>query len=438
MLTVYNSLLHLVANLLPFLRRIWPKLQSDLLAPRESLLERWEQKANLKNALWFHVSSVGELEQVRPVMDSLKKSGHSIYLTYFSNSVPKLVKDWSFVDRADYLPLDFPSEMEKMVKILRPKLLIFNRYDLWPNLMQQARRQGIPLLVVNASIPPQGIFGRFSLWIRRPLFFWVDGWTFVDTNAAEQWEPVVYQKVKGLVAGDPRVDRALQRVEAAMQEGKAKKHLARWRRKDFCVVAGSTWPQDEKILLEAWGQLALKKSLVLVPHEPEEDYLKGIEARLQKSQLSFVRWSELGGDGAPSDADVLLVDQRGFLAELYSVGTAAYVGGGFGRQIHSVVEPAAHGISVAFGPNYQRSPEAFNLVAAGGAISVCKAAELVEWWTNLEGHRKEKKEEAIRIFLQIHKGAGQRVAEFLEEGLREDGFRRKETWDRVGLEQRTS
>lgn len=438
MLTVYNSLLHLLANLLPLLRRIWPKLQTDLLAPRESLLERWEQKADLKNALWFHVSSVGELEQIRPVMDSLKKSGHSIYLTYFSNSVPKLVKDWSFVDRADYLPLDFPSDMEKMVKILQPKILIFNRYDLWPNLMQQARRQGIPLVVVNASIPPQGIFGRISLWIRRPLFFWVDGWTFVDTNAAEQWEPVVYQKVKGLVAGDPRVDRALQRVDAAMQEGKAQKRLSHWRKKEFCVVAGSTWPQDESILFDAWGKLPMKRSLVVVPHEPDPDYLRGIESRLRKMQLSFVRWSELGVDQQDSDADVLVVDQRGFLAEIYSVGNAAYVGGGFGRQIHSVVEPAAHGLSVAFGPHYHRSPEAFNLVAAGGAVSIRKPADLVQWWTSLEGQRKEKNEEAIRIFLQIHKGAGQRVAEFLEEGLREDGFRRKETWDRVELEQRTS
>jgi 3-deoxy-D-manno-octulosonic-acid transferase len=437
MLTLYNALLHLLANLLPFLRRIWPKLQSDLLAPRESLLERWQQKANLENALWFHVSSVGELEQVRPVMDALKKSGHPIYLTYFSNSVPKLVKDWSFVDRADYLPLDFPSEMEKLVKILRPKLLVFNRYDLWPNLMQQARQMGIPLVVVNASIPPQGLFGRLSLWIRRPLFFWVDGWTFVDTNAAEQWEPVVYRKVKGLVTGDPRVDRALERVEAAMQEGKARGRLNHWRRKKFCVVAGSTWPQDEKVLLEAWRQLPMEKSLVVVPHEPEPEYLRALEARLRASGLSSVRWTELG-EGQPAEADVLLVDQRGFLAEIYSVGTAAYVGGGFGRQIHSVVEPAAHGLSVAFGPHFQRSPEALNLVAAGGASSIRKARDLVQWWSTLEGQRKEQKEEAIRIFLQIHKGAGQRVAEFLEEGLRENRFRRKESWDRVDLEHQTS
>lgn len=434
MFNAYQILLKLFAFLIPFLRKTFPQMERDLFLPREGLIDRWKKKANLQDAIWFHVSSVGEMEQVRPVIHSLRQRGHKIYLSFFSSSVIRLVKNWDFVDEADFLPLDFPEQMESLVRLLRPRCIIFNRYDLWPNLMIEAKKNAIPLLVVNASIPPKGWFGYFSLKVRKKLFYWVDGWTFVDANAALQWEPLVYSKVKGLVTGDPRVDRALERVDQAMKEAKAKEKLSFWKRRSFCVVAGSTWPADEKLLLRAWRGMVGEKSLVIVPHEPDPNYLKNIESILKKYSLSSVRWSQLT---SPQEADVLLVDQRGFLAEIYSIADFAYVGGGFGKQIHSVVEPAAHGIPVAFGPHFQRSPEAFSLVASGGGKSVAEPSSLQHWW-NLLRNRTEKRqqsEEAIRIFLQIHKGAGQRVAEFIDTGLRENQFHRTESWDRIETSQ---
>jgi 3-deoxy-D-manno-octulosonic-acid transferase len=425
LLIVYNQFVFLMANLLPFLERFWPSLRKDVLSPRKDLLDRWQKNAIHQGALWFHVSSVGELEQVRPVIEALKKKNYVVYLSFFSSSVPRLVKDWGFVDYADFLPLDFPSEMEKILDILQPKLLVFNRYDLWPNLMHKCRQKGIPIVVVNASIPPQGWFGRFSVWARKQLFYWVDGWTFVDANAAQQWEPVVYGRVKGLVTGDPRVDRALQRVDAVIQEGKAKERLSIWHRSSFCFVAGSTWPEDEAVILDFWGKVSGEKSLVIVPHEPTEEHLQKLQAKLKQKGFSWVRFSELN---VSSKADVLLVDQRGILAELYALGSFAYVGGGFGRQIHSVVEPVAHGIPVVFGPHYHRSPEALSLLAAGGAKALGKrpVEELLNWLETfrLESGKREKVEEAIRIFLQIHKGAGFRIADFLLDGLKENSFQR--------------
>lgn len=430
MLTIYDILLGLFRFIAPALRKIFPQMDRSIFQPRDELLNRWKQKANLKDAIWFHVSSVGELEQVRPVIHSLRLKGHKIYLTYFSSSVVRVVKNWDFVDEADYLPLDFSDQMQALIPMLNPRCIVFNRYDLWPNFMLEAKKLRIPLIVVNASIPPKGWFGFLSLKVRKMLFYWVDGWTFVDTNAAQQWEPLVYPKVKGLVTGDPRVDRALERVDLAMKEAKASEKLNLWKRNSFCVVAGSTWPKDESLLLRAWRGIPGEKSLVIVPHEPDQHYLRGIEENLKKYSLTSIRWSQLT---SPQAADVLLVDQRGFLAEIYAIADFAYVGGGFGRQIHSVVEPAAHGIPVAFGPHFQRSPEAFSLVASGGGKSVSDPSSLQHWWNqlrNLPGKRAHS-EEAIRIFLQIHKGAGQRVAEFIDTGLRENQFHRTESWDRI-------
>ncbi len=433
---VYNQFVFFLANALPFLERFWPSLREELLLPRKGLLDRWKKNAVHANAIWFHVSSVGELEQVRPVIEALKKQNFVVYLSYFSSSVPRLVKDWSFVDYADFLPLDFPSEMEKILEILRPKLLVFNRYDLWPNLMHKSRQRGIPIVVVNASIPPQGWFGKFSVWARKQLFYWVDGWTFVDANAAQQWEPVVYGRVKGLVTGDPRVDRALQRVDVAIQEGKAKEKLFYWKKKSFCFVTGSTWVEDEAVILDFWSKFSGDKSLVIVPHEPTPEHLQQLQGKLKQKGLSWMLFSQLN---APCDAEVLIVDQRGILAELYALGKFAYVGGGFGRQIHSVVEPVAHGIPVVFGPHYHRSPEALSLIAAGGAKTLGKrpSEELQAWIHSfqVEEGKQEKAEEAIRIFLQIHKGAGARIADFIVDGMKENSFQRKDS-DSSSLENR--
>jgi 3-deoxy-D-manno-octulosonic-acid transferase len=359
---------------------------------------------------------VGELEQVRPVIERLGAGGYAVVLSYFSPSVPRLVKDWAFVRFADYLPLDLPQDMRALVGIIRPRLLVLNRYDLWPNHLQAAREAGIPVVVVNASIPPLGWKGRLSLWLRRELFFSVDAWTFVDTAAATAWEPYVYDSVKGSVMGDPRVDRALGRVEEALRRGSAREKLSCWERKGFCLVAGSTWPEDEKVLLDAWMRLKEERSLVLVPHEPEAAHLKKLEKRLDELRLTHVRYSRLEGK---SQAEVLLVDQRGILAELYGLGQLAYVGGGFGRHIHSIIEPVAHGLPVAFGPRFRRSPEAATLAAAGSVLPLPSrgaAPVLAEWIQRMvrPGPARTEAEEPLRVFLQIHGGAGRRVAEFLE------------------------
>lgn len=409
MLSFYRALL----PVLHFTLRVFARFSAPLhefLAGREGLLERW-RKADLGGRrIWFHVSSVGELEQVRPVLEVLAARGeHSLVLSYYSPSVPRLVKDWSFVRYADYLPLDFPEQMEELVAIVRPELLVLNRYDLWPHHLEAAKRAGIPVVLVNASTPPLGFSGYLSLALRRSLFLAIDAWTFVDTAAANAWEPYMIDRARGFVAGNPRVDRALARVERAVLEGKSKEKFALWKRPGFCLVAGSTWEKDEELILRAWRK---RGSLVLVPHEPTPEHLAQLEKRIARHGLSSVRLSALESE---SRAEVLIVDQRGFLAEIYALGQAAFVGGGFGKQIHSIIEPIAHGLPVAFGPKYDRSPEAVTLVAAGVGFSTTSPDALAEWLSEMEkgGFAKQRAQENLKVFVQIHRGAGERVAEFL-------------------------
>lgn len=413
MLTLYRVLQPFLFAWLKALAVFHPGIQ-EFLNTRAGLIERWRRAAlGPEKRIWFHVSSVGELEQVRPVLEVLsERGGFSLILSFYSPSVPRLVKDWSFVRYADYLPLDFPDQMDELMAIVNPALLVLNRYDLWPHHLLAAKQAGVPVVLVNASTPPLGVFGAVSLWSRQVLFRAVDAWSFVDAAAATAWEPYVINRARGLVAGNPRVDRALQRVERALDEGKARSRLRFWRRRDFCLVAGSTWDRDEDLLLAAWQRGKRDGSLVVVPHEPTPERLGRLERRLSRCGLGFVRFSALE---APSDAPVLVIDQRGFLAEVYGLGTLAYVGGGFGRQIHSIIEPIAHGLPVAFGPRFDRSPEALTLSAAGVGFSTSSPSDLAEWMEVMrtDGAQRRRAIENLKVFVQIHRGAGVRVAEFL-------------------------
>ncbi len=382
---------------------------------RVGLLERW-RKADLgKNPIWFHVSSVGELEQIRPVLEMLSKQNEfSLVLSYYSISVPRLVKDWSFVRYADYLPLDSLAEMHELMAIIHPRLLVLNRYDLWPNHLRAAQHLNVPIALVNASTPPLGFFGYWSLRVRRTLFWRIDFWTYVDSNAASAWEPFVRRDVKGLVAGNPRVDRALERVKPSEKQALLREKILGWEKKQL-IVAGSTWKEDELLLLNSFSILQKKfpnLGLLLVPHEPEESHLKDLEKLCSDRGIDSARFSSLRAGAA-----VHIVDARGYLAELYALARVAYVGGGFGREVHSVIEPLAHGLPVAFGPHHHRSPEAETLLAMKSAFVACErgAPELAEWLETmlLDSEASARARESLRVYLGIHRGAGQRIGDFL-------------------------
>lgn len=418
MLTLYLWLEPFLMRLIHWIARFSSRF-AELIAAREGVLDRWRRADLGKNRVWVHVSSVGELEQARPVIEFLQARGHDVVLSYFSNSVPKVVRDWSFVRFADYLPFDSPADMKELMSIVRPKALVLIRYDVWPNHVLAAEALQVPVILINASTPPLGWFGKFSLWARRRLFSAIDSWTFVDAAAAAAWEPYLNQPASGLVAGDPRVDRALSRAERLIAEARAGEKLRHWKGSGFCLVAGSTWPQDERVLLDAWARVKGEKRLVIVPHEPDAGHLLRLERELSSRGLSHVRFSALTG---PSTAEILIVDQRGFLAEIYGVGDLAYVGGGFTRHIHSIVEPVAHGRLVAFGPRFARSPEAYTLWAAGAACALLgprKASRLAAWISEMRENEEAKHRalEALRVFLQVHRGAGERVGQFIEDRL---------------------
>lgn len=327
--------------------------------------------------LWLHAASVGEAIMARPVLAALRAAhpGTQVAFTFFSPSAEEFSRTLD-VDFREYLPFDRASDMSAVLDALRPRALVFSKVDVWPELVRQASARGIRLGLISASLPPgSSRLGPVSSRLLGDAYRRLDAVGAVDDGTAQRLTGLGVRPEVIEVTGDTAFDVAWQRVtsEPSIQVAPL---LERLRSSRPTVVAGSTWPADEQHLLAAIVRARAfipELRLVIAPHEMNADHLKSIETWAASSALSSAR---IDSDAAAS-ADVVVVDRFGLLAFLYGIGQVSFVGGGFhDAGLHSVVEPAAHGTPVLFGPRHTRSRDAGLLLDAGGARSVRDADAL--------------------------------------------------------------
>lgn len=369
--------------------------------------------------VWFHASSVGEGLQAESVLLELRRIRPDCQFAYthFSPSATNLARRLP-VDVADYLPYDLPGEADRLLDALAPNLLVFSKLDLWPELAVRAAAQRIPVTIVAGTVSPGS--GRLR-WPARSLL--APGYAVVRAAAAisqadgERLVRLGVPEGRVHVLGDPRFDSAAARVAAVSPDDP----LLRFGRGAPTLVAGSTWPTDEAVLLIAFAAVRTRRPdarLILVPHEPTPDHLAAVERRAARAGLPMPTW--LGAADGP--VPLLLVDRVGVLAALYGAGTMAYVGGGFGRAgLHSVLEPAAWALPVAFGPRWQQSRDAELLLQtrAGAALESRRAApagaELARLWDRWMADDTERAAQGRRAgeVVAAGLGAARRSAEWL-------------------------
>jgi len=412
-----------LAALLPLAAPLSGKLRAGI-AGRRHLLERLLARgAELRGCLWFHAASVGEYEQLRPVLAELRRRGHGpLVVTHFSPSGAGYARDHREGDLHDYLPWDRPADMAALVAGWRPRLLVYGKYDCWPNLVAAAAAAGVPQALVAASLPPR------SWRCRRPwdsLFRSV--YDDLDLVAAAWPRDADQFRRLGVatpvaVTGDPRAERVLQRL-AAIGDDPVVAAVARWRAP--LLILGSTWPPDERIwwpLLPGLLADHPELGIVLAPHEPTPDRLDGITGRLRRLGIPAATLQALlDGQPAASAARCLVIDRVGVLAPLYTTGSVAYVGGGFTTGVHSTLEPAGAGLPVLCGPRIGNAADAEALVAAGGAVVVrdtAEAAKTVRRWLADTAARRQAAAAARDVVAAQH-GAAARTADLLERLLAE-------------------
>jgi len=321
-----------------------------------------------EKVIWFHCASLGEFEQGRPVIEAIRERepDSRILLTFFSPSGYEKRKDYEGADYVMYLPLDTRKNAKKMLDLLSIEMAFFIKYEFWYHFLRQLKSKKIPVYLASGNFRPDQLFFKwYGLWYRRFLDLFTH--IFVQNKNSEKLlAGIGYHRVS--VAGDTRFDR----VHELQQSPFSHPALEGFGKASAIIVAGSTWEKDEQLLAHVYRELSDQVYWIIAPHELSESHIRSLQERFPGS----VRYTELEED-IPEGCRVILVDTIGKLSYLYRYGTLAYIGGGFGKGIHNILEAATYGLPVIFGPEHAKFSEALELTSLGGAFPIGSETELL-------------------------------------------------------------
>lgn len=425
---LYTLAIGALRPLLPLVARGEGKVARGIRGRRDVLarMEAWarESRDPARPLVWFHAPSVGEGLQARAVVEAFRRGrpDAQVAYTFFSPSAERFAATVP-ADFADYLPLDATGDVRRALDALRPDVLAFSKTDVWPTLTREARRRGVRMAMLSGTLPATSSRLRGpARTLLAPAYARLDHVATISPADAERFGALGVPPERRSMMGDARFDQVWAR---AVRVDRAARHLAPLLGSPgVTLVAGSTWPEDEARLLPAVRAVldaGHTLHLVLVPHEPTADHLSRTEAALDALGLRHRRHSALVAGTTVTMPDVVLVDRVGILGDLYAAANLAYVGGGFGTAgLHSVLEPAAFGAPVLFGPRHTNAREAGELVGLGGAISAADGHGLRERLTGLVADEAARRRsgEAASAYVQSGLGAAERGAEVVLRLLR--------------------
>lgn len=358
--------------------------------------------------IWMHCASLGEFEQGRPVLETLraKYPGHAVVLTFFSPSGYEIRKDYPGADYIFYLPLDSAYHAARFVQYVNPSLAIFVKYELWYFILMRLAKKNIPTLLQSAIFRKDQVFFKWYGWLHRRMLHAFTHIFVQDTGSEQMLNRIGIEHVS--VSGDTRFDRVagaalnVEPVEAVQL---------------FCdgykiIVAGSTWPDDEQILKEVISKLPREWKIIIAPHETNISHMKQL---MELFEGEAVLWS--GIDRDYYDQRILLIDTIGLLFRLYQYADVAYIGGGFNKSgIHNILEAAVYGKPVFHGPVYQKFKEAKDLQDVGAAYVVADAdimyQQIVQWQEDRIGYNATCI--SARKYVSGNTGATDKILAYIE------------------------
>ena len=385
------------------------KLIRTLRARRDILAryERWgtEHREPARPLLWMHAPSVGEGLQARPVLELVRTDYPAAQLAYthFSPSAERFAAGLD-ADFVDYLPFDTRTDAARALDALQPSALVFCKLDVWPLLAEAAARRGVATGMISATLPARSRrrspAGRALL---GDAYARLEAVGAIDQDDADRLIDLGVRRDVIRVTGDTRYDQVWQRARRSDRQSPLLAPLVSDRP---TLVAGSTWPTDERILIPAFARARTLEPglrMIVAPHEPTSPHLASLETRAAGAGL---RSSRLTASGE-AEADVVIVDRVGVLGDLYGLADFAFVGGGFhGAGLHSVLEPAAFGVPVIFGPRTGGARDPELLIVRGGAVITATegamADRLVDWVRN----SRARKDAGARAREVVEAGTG--------------------------------
>ena len=320
--------------------------------------------------LWFHCASLGEYEQGLPIFTELRKDypNHKIVLSFFSPSGYEIRKNAPFADLVVYLPLDTKNNAKRFINLVNPELTVFVKYEIWPNYLNEIKSRGLRAILISAVFrKDQSFFKWYGSQTKKALFAFEHIFTQNETSK-KLLETINY--TNATISGDTRFDR----VSNQLNTDNNLDFIKVFKDNKLCIVVGSSWPEDESLIIEFINNyVGIPIKFIIAPHNIKSKQIENIQTNLKKPSILFTQKEKKD----LSQYDVFILDTIGLLSKAYSYADIAYVGGAMGNTgLHNILEPAVFGIPIIIGKNYQKFPEAFDMIKNKGVKSVSNITEL--------------------------------------------------------------
>lgn len=355
--------------------------------------------------IWFHCASLGEFEQGRPVIEACKARfpNHAIVLSFFSPSGYEIRKDYPLADVVTYMPLDDPHDSATFIRIIQPRLAVFVKYEYWYYYLKNLKDCSVPAILISAHFHQKNVRFPLKNYLQKviPLFERI----FVQNEVSEGILKYEFNYQNVTIAGDTRYDRVAQ----ITQYFEPITGISQWINGKKAIVCGSVWEADMNHLKELIADSEFQNVCwIIVPHELH----LSPQNFISESVLLYSDFIKNQGD---YNSKILWVDTIGLLSRLYYYGDVTYVGGGFGKGIHNILEAITHGKAVLFGTNYHRFQEAVEGIQSGIAFSCANAKEMKDAFLQVlkDEDYQNRLEISAKQFIQARTGATQQIITYI-------------------------
>ena len=400
MLFLYNLVISIAGFFLKIIALFIPKIKL-FVDGRKNVFAILEEKIKPGDkTIWFHSASLGEYEQGLPVIEKIKEKypAHKIIVTFFSPSGYEVRKNNTIADATVYLPLDTRRNAKQFLKLANPEMAFFIKYEFWLNYLEELKKYKTPTYLISGIFRDNQMFFKwYGGFYRKALqtftYFFVQ-----NEYSKEKIKSIGFDNV--IVSGDTRFDR----VDAILERDNSLDFIATFKNDQPTIIIGSSWPKDEALLIEYINQSSNNLKFIIAPHNIKAEQIASLKNSITKKTVLFSEKE----DKSLADYNVFIIDTVGLLTKIYSYGTIAYVGGGFGNPgIHNILEPATFGLPILIGPNYSNFAEAIELVKIGGCIVISNNDELKHHFDQLlsDENLLSKKSQICKNYIQDNKGA---------------------------------
>lgn len=406
MLFIYSIIVSIAGLLLQIIAFFVPKINLFVAGRKEVFPTLKAKIKSTDKTFWFHAASLGEYEQGLPVIERIKEKypTHKIIVSFFSPSGYEVRKNNTIADATVYLPLDTLKNAKKFIQLTHPDAVFFIKYEFWPNYLNELKRQNIPTYLISGIFREnQAFFKWYGGFYKKAL----DAFTyfFVQNENALH---LLHQlgKENAIVSGDTRFDR----VASILEKDNTLDFIETFKNGKTTIVAGSSWPKDEELLVDFINSTSTDTKYIIAPHNIKPDQIQQLKNSCTKKVLLY---SEKENKDL-KDFDVFIIDTIGILTKIYSYADIAYVGGGFGHPgVHNILEPATFGIPILIGPHFSHFAEATDLVALKGCVTIQNKEELSRNFLDLITNTESRIEKGTicRDFVQKNKGAVDHIME---------------------------